>query len=159
MTDVNLVKIFCILDEFCKYCTPELKKHQFSTPEKRHRNRKSRLSDSEVMTILVIFHTKNFRDLNSFYIGYVCQHMRKDFPYTVSYKRFVERQSQVLLGLLLFLQTCALGKCTRISIIDSTPLVPCHIERGSNIRQRRVELKGEMCNGEILWFQTPSCHK
>ena len=68
MTDVNLVEIFCILDEFCKYFTPELKKHQLSSPEKRHRNRKCRLSDSEVMTILVIFHTKHFRDLKSFYI-------------------------------------------------------------------------------------------
>ena len=59
MTDTNLVEIFCILDEFCKYFTPELKKHQLSAPEKRHRNRKCRLSDSEVMTILVIFFTRN----------------------------------------------------------------------------------------------------
>jgi hypothetical protein len=79
MTDVNLVEIFCFLDEFCKYFTPELKKHQLSSPEKRHRNRICRLSDSEVMTILVIFHTKRFRDLKSFYIGYVCQLMRKEF--------------------------------------------------------------------------------
>ncbi len=26
MTDANLIEIFCILDEFCKYFTPELKK-------------------------------------------------------------------------------------------------------------------------------------
>jgi len=25
MTDANLIEIFCILDEFCKYFTPELK--------------------------------------------------------------------------------------------------------------------------------------
>jgi hypothetical protein len=52
MTDTNLVEIFCVLDDFCKYFTPELKKHQLSVPEKRHRNRKCHLSDSEVMTIL-----------------------------------------------------------------------------------------------------------
>ena len=56
MTDVNLVEIFCILDEFCKYFTPELKKHQLSAPEKCHRNRKCRLSDSEMMTILGFSH-------------------------------------------------------------------------------------------------------
>ena len=87
MTDVNLVEIFCILDEFCKYFTLELKKHQLSCPEKRHRNRKCRLSDSEVMTILVIFHTKHFRDLKSFYIGYVCQHMCKEFSKTLCRRR------------------------------------------------------------------------
>lgn len=38
--------------------------------------------------------------------------MRGEFPRTVSYKRFVERQAQVALHLLLFLQTCAQGKCT-----------------------------------------------
>lgn len=149
MTDVNLVEIFCILDEFCKYFTPELKKHQLSSPEKRHRNRKCRLSDSEVMTILVIFHTKHFRDLKSFYIGYVCQHMRKEFPNTVSYNRFVERQSQVLLHLLLFLQS-ALGKCTGISIIDSAPLVSCHIKR----EKQHKTMKGWAAKGKCTmgWF-------
>ena len=36
---------------------------------------------------------------------------------------------QVAFHLLLILQTCVLGKCTGISIIDSTPLVSCHIKR------------------------------
>ena len=73
MTTTNLIEIFCILDDFCKYFTPELKKHQISVPGKRHRNRPCRLSDSEVMTILVLFHTKRYRDLKSFYLGYVCR--------------------------------------------------------------------------------------
>jgi len=76
MTTANLIEIFCILDEFFKYFTPELKKHLVDT--------------------------------SAFYLGYVCQHMRKEFPHTVSYNRFVERQAQVSLHLLLFLQTCAL---------------------------------------------------
>lgn len=129
MTTANLIEIFCILDEFCKYFAPELKKYTLGAPDKRHRNRPSRMSDSEVMTILVLFHTHRFRDLKSFYIGYVCQHMHREFPHTLSYNRFVERQTQVGLHLLLFLQTSALGKCTGISIIDSTPLVSCHIKR------------------------------
>lgn len=28
MTTTNLIEIFCILDDFCKYFTLELKKHQ-----------------------------------------------------------------------------------------------------------------------------------
>jgi hypothetical protein len=79
MTDANLIEIFCILDESCKYFNPELKKHLISEPGRRHHNRLCRLSDGEVMTILVLFHTKHFRDLKSFYLGYVCQHMRKEF--------------------------------------------------------------------------------
>lgn len=129
MTDTNLIEIFCIFDDFCKYFTPKLKKHTLQVPGKRHRNRASRMSDSEIMTILVLFHTHRFRDLKSFYLGYICQHMRGDFPHRISYNRFVERQAQVALHLLLFLQTCALGKCSGISIIDSTPPASCHIKR------------------------------
>ena len=129
MATANLIEIFCILDEFCRFFDPELKKRAVSVSGKRHRNRPCRMSDSEIMTILVLFHTSRFRDLKSFYLGYICQHMRKDFPTVISYNRFVERQAQVGLHLLLFLQTCALGKCTGISIIDSTPLVSCHLKR------------------------------
>jgi hypothetical protein len=129
MTTANIIEIFCFLDEFCKYFEPELKKRAISTSRKLHRNRPGRMSDSEIMTILVLFHTSRFRDLKSFYLGYICQHMRKEFPHVISYNRFVERQAKVGLHLLLFFQTCALGKCTGISIIDSTPLVSCHIKR------------------------------
>ena len=150
MTTTNLIEIFCILDDFCKYFTPELKKHQISVPGKRHRNRPCRLSDSEVMTILVLFHTKRYRDLKSFYLGYVCQHMKNEFPHTVSYNRFVERQAQVSLHLMLFLQICALGKCTGISIIDSTPLVSCHIKR----MHMHKTMKGWAAKGKCTmgWF-------
>lgn len=108
------------------------------------------MSDSEIMTILILFHTRRFRYLKSFYLGYVCQHMRKDFPNPVSYNRFVERQAQVGLHLLLFLQTCALGKCTGISIIDSTPLVSCHIKR----EKQHKTMKGWAAKGKCTmgWF-------
>ena len=44
--------------------------------------------------------------------------------YLCSYKTTSYKQST-----LLFFQTCAMGKCTGISIIDSTPLMSCHIKR------------------------------
>lgn len=150
MTDANLVEIFCILDEFCKYFAPELKKHTLQVPGKRHRNRSSRMSDSEIMTILLLFHTRHFRDLKSFYLGYICLHMQDEFPRRLSYNRFVERQAQVALHLLLFLQTCALGRCTGISIIDSTPLASCHIKReGQHKTMKGWAAKGKCTMG---WF-------
>ena len=80
MTSTDLIEIFCILDEFCKYFEPELRRHTLETPGKRHRDRPCRMSDSEIMTILVIFHTRRFRDLKSFYLNYVCKHMRAESP-------------------------------------------------------------------------------
>ena len=89
--------------------------------------------------------------MKSFYLGYVCQHMRNEFPHTLSYNRFVERQAQVGLHILLFLQTCALGKCTGISIIDSTPLVSCHIKR----MHMHKTMKGWAAKGKYMDDRTP----
>ena len=129
MTTANLVEIYCIFDDFCKIFKPELKKRMIDMDGKAHRNRPCRVSDAEIMTMLVLFHTSHFRDLKTFYTGYVCQHLRQEFPNKLSYNRFVERQRKVALHLLIFLNICALGKCTDISIIDSTPIVSCHIKR------------------------------
>lgn len=129
MTTANLVEIYCIFDDFCKIFEPELKKHMIDMDGKAHRNRPCRVSDAEIMTMLVLFHTSHFRDLKTFYTGYVCQHLRQEFPNKLSYNRFEERQRKVALHLLMFLNICALGKCTGISIIDSTPIVSCHIKR------------------------------
>ena len=50
MNNANLVENFCILDEFCKYLEPELKKRAIeSNPEKVRRNRKPVMSDSEII--------------------------------------------------------------------------------------------------------------
>lgn len=150
MNTANIVEIFCIFDEFCKIFEPELKKHLIDVPGKRHRNRPCRVSDAEIMTILVLFHTSHFRDLKTFYLGYVCQHMRGDFPNRISYNRFVERQTKVALHLMLFLNTCALGKCTGMSIVDSTPIVSCHIKR----MHMHKTMKGWAAKGKctIGWF-------
>ena len=96
------------------------------------------------------FHSFRHHDLKSFYLGYVCNHMRKEFPHRLSYNRFVERQAKVGLQLLLFLQTCALGKCTVISIIDSTPLKSCNIKRAHSHRM----MKGWAAKGKCTmgWY-------
>ena len=47
------------------------------------------MSGSEVMTILVLFHTMRHRDLKSFDLGYLCNHMRSEFHNHMSYNRFV----------------------------------------------------------------------
>ncbi|ALO16099.1 hypothetical protein L21SP5_02474 [Salinivirga cyanobacteriivorans] len=57
--------------------------------------------------------------------------MKKEFPETVSYNRFIELQKKAFLPMCVFLQTCCLGEYTGVSFIDSTPLIVClcHIKR------------------------------
>ena len=53
MDTANIVEIFCIFDEFCKYFEIELKKSAGKVLEctgKGYRNRKGRMPDCEIMT-------------------------------------------------------------------------------------------------------------
>lgn len=117
----NILELFCIIDDFSIQFDRVVAENAIEQGGKKRRNRKSRLSDSEVMTILILFHMSRYRDLKSFYLKYVQVHLKSEFPQTVSHNRFVELQTKVGLKLVLFLNICCLGKCTGVSFIDSYP--------------------------------------
>jgi hypothetical protein len=116
----------------------------------KRRNRKSRMSDSEVITIMALFHLKGYRCLKHFYINHVKNHMRSEFPDTVSYNRFVELQSKSVLPMVIFLQTCCLGQCSGISFLDSTVIRACHYKREKQNKVfKGIAAKGR---GTMGWF-------
>jgi len=98
------------------------------------RNRKSNLSTSEIMTILIAFQTSGYRTFKDFY-QYVLAHHRRDFPDLVSYDRFIYLIPRAIIPLLVYLQTDGVDQPTGISFIDSTPLKVCHNKR---INRHRV---------------------
>ena len=55
--------------------------------------------------------------------------MKQEFPITVSYNRFTELMQSNLMCLTMFAKTCALGSCTGISFVDSTPIKVCGNKR------------------------------
>ena len=128
ITGDKITEIFCLADDFCKYFSSELKKHQISDG-KVHRNKPGRLSDAEVITMLIIFHSGGFRCFKHFYMQYVCTHLTHLFPDTVSYNRFVDLQMKVVLPLTVFIKDVLLGTCTGIAYVDSTPLRVCRQQR------------------------------
>ena len=122
----KITEIFCSIDDFCIDFIPNFEKRLIGS---RKRNRRSRLSLSEVMTIQVLFHVSKVREFKAFYTGYVCKHLRSYFPNLVSYNRMVELCSDSMIPLAYYLKSRALGDCTGISFIDSTPLRVCHNRR------------------------------
>ena len=64
----KVAEIFVKADDFCKFFEDEFKKHSLPTPtDIKKRNRKTTLSDSEVITILIAFHGGQFRNFKHFY--------------------------------------------------------------------------------------------
>lgn len=130
LTINEITEIFYLGDEFSKEFEVTFKKYVLEeSNDKKRRNKSNRLSDSEVMTILIAFHLSGMRNLKHFYVFYVKEHLKAEFPCLVSYNRFVELQQKIALPLVLFLKTCRMGNCTGISFIDSTALKVCHIKR------------------------------
>jgi hypothetical protein len=88
-----------------------------------------RLSLSEVMTIILLFHLSGYRCFKWYYQRHVCEYLRHYFPEPVSYNRFVELMSCALLPLLIYTQGFRRGTPTGIGFIDSTVLKACHNRR------------------------------
>ena len=118
--DDKITEIFFMCDEFSKVFDQQIasmrKLQPSETPRKRDYHCDCRMSDSEVMTIMIAFHGSGFRCLKHFY-QYVCENMRHLFPEVVSYNRFVELQKVAVVKLVVFVKTVLMGKCTGISFI------------------------------------------
>ncbi len=150
----RITERFCVIDEFCKEYDQIVDKSLLSNPAKRQ----SRMSESEIMTIAVLFHLGGFRTFKHFYIYYVQQHMQEEFPETVFYNRFTEPMHRNLMPMTSFLKTCCLGDCIGISFVDSTPtnvLSEIRCSKGSPIQGRFYGFKLHIIindKGEILTF-------
>lgn len=125
---MNLTKIFCDIDDFCKTFEVQYKQPRI-TKGKHHRNREGHLAISEVLTILVFFHqSQGYRDFKGFYLRHVLKHLKQEFPNAVSYSRFIDLIPRAFLPLRAYLNTRK-GKPTGIAFVDSTKLAVCDNHR------------------------------
>jgi len=130
LTNDKIIEIFCMADDFCKLFSQEIKKHQLSLNDgKKHRNRSCEMSDSEIMTVLLLFHFGTFKNFKHYYLHYIGVHLHKEFPKQLSYNRFIEIEHRVFVPMMFFLNTICFGKCTGITFVDSTPIKVCTNKR------------------------------
>jgi len=122
-----IVEIFCDMDDFCKSWFKEMSSHLLPVPN-RKRQRLCRMSASEMMTITVLFHLSHYRTFKDYYRHCVEAHLKSYFPKLISYNRFVEVMSSMMMPLSAYLLS-RLGKKTGLYYVDSTPLRCCHNRR------------------------------
>lgn len=161
ITKDKVTEIFCIIDEFDKNLNVELSKNlclpSYNSNGKRCRNRKGRLSESEIMTILVCYHFGTYRNFKEYYQNCIRGWLRHEFPAAVSYNRFVELMPRVFLKMMLFMKFHAFGKCTGITFVDSTMIPVCH-----NVRRNFWQGLCRSCqerqgyHGLVSWIQAAS---
>ena len=91
LTKDKITEIFYLTDEFCQEFTKSFDNYSIGNKPKKT----PKMSDSEEITILILFHFGSFRNLKHFYLYYVQQHLSHEFNNTVSYNRFVELSHKV----------------------------------------------------------------
>lgn len=105
--EYKIIEIYFMIDEFNKEFDKEIKEHTLKDGKKRKRNCQFTLSQSEVMTILVFFHSEELKNLRIFSMLYVQKQMKKEFTHTVSYNRFVELQHKACIPPWLYFLKCS----------------------------------------------------
>jgi hypothetical protein len=139
--------VFCSVDAFWQQFEPLWEREQVAAG--RRRRRATRLSPSEIMTILIRFQQSGYRTFKGFYTQHVQTRLRAEFPQLVSDNRFVELMPRVVLPLAVYLHT-QLGPCTGISFVDSTSLCVCKNARIAQHRVFRVDARRGKTS--VGWF-------
>lgn len=123
---IHTTALFCALDDFAK-TYQEWECHHL-IPTDRKRRRQGKLSLSEMLFIMVLFHLAPFKNFKMFYVYGVCDKYRNCFRDIPTYDRFIQVMPRLFMPLTILLHSLS-GEETGIYFADSTPLKVCHNQR------------------------------
>jgi hypothetical protein len=89
---MSVLELFCHVDDFCRCFEPKWHKQCLASGSKQ-RNRARELALSEIMTILILFHSSHYRTFKAFYTEQVCVDLQ--IAAALSTSRAVRRCSSV----------------------------------------------------------------
>lgn len=127
--NIDYDSLFCFVDDFYKGFEPWYKKSLITSGNKK-RNRASKMSLSEIITILIAFHQSGMACFKYFYLELI-RNYRNLFKYLVHYDRFTALIKLAFPALVCLLKTLE-GKVTEYLFIDASPMAVCH-----NLREKR----------------------
>lgn len=142
----DITNLFCFVDDFVQGIQEEIKSQ--SLPSLKKTTRVPDLTDSEIVTIILMFQESPCRNFKYFYQSYL-QLYKQEFPKMPRYERFVSLMPRVLYLLMLLLYSL-LSPGKGIGFMDATSLAVCHPKRIS----RNKVFKGISALGKTTkgWF-------
>lgn len=147
-----IVEIFCDIDDFCKDFYSKTNPKLLPNPN-RKRNKTCRMSASEIITIVILFHLSHYRTFKDFYNACASRHLQIYFPRLVSYNRFLELKASIMLCLTAYLLSKSANKAG-LYYVDSTPLKVCHNRRIYKHKTfRNIAARGKHSMGWFFGFK------
>jgi len=147
-----LTDIFCHIDDFCNSFDRNCQNYFLTNPNTK-RKKPCRISLSEIMTIVILFHRSEYRNFKYFYLCVIMGALKQDFPNCVSYTRFVQLMECALMPLTVFLSGLK-GRETGLYYVDSTSIEVCHIKREKGHKVfKGLATKGKNSMGWFFGFK------
>ena len=146
---LDITALFVCLDDFCNLYQ-EWEHHKLIDTG-RERIREGKLSQSEMMLIMVLYHRSPFKNFKVFYHYGVGHMYREYFGKIPCYNRFLELEKRLFLpfSMMLYL-LMGQSKKTGLYVVDSTGLKVCHNKR---IPQHKVfDGIAKRGKGTMGWF-------
>ncbi|MCG8341110.1 MAG: IS982 family transposase [Cytophagales bacterium] len=113
---------------YASFFKPWIAKQNFKPPF-HSKPINSKLTESEVMTILIFFHYSGYRCFKHYYQHCIAKHFKDCFPDLVSYNRFLELLPPMAPYFFGYTNLWAQGTHTQQYYIDSSHLPVCHNKR------------------------------
>ena len=150
---IDTTALYCCLDDVCKVFE-DWEAHRL-IPSQTTRQRTGKLSRSEMLLIMVLFHLSAFKHFKAFYHYGVGQQHRACFGGLPHYDRVVSLMPRLFAPLMVLLHSMS-GEHTGIYFADSTKLAVCHNRR---IRRHKV-FDGLAARGKTSmgWFYGLKLH-
>jgi len=131
--DTQLTSLFCLIDDFCTDISVDVQQYMLTFGGAK-RQRKSKISASEVITLLLWFHLTGSRNFKTFYLYWAKPFLASYFPNLPSYNRFIELKAKYVMYFVALIESLKVPSAG-IAFIDSTKIAVCHNKR---INQHRV---------------------
>ena len=123
---IDITALYCCLDDFCKVFE-DWEAHRL-IPSQTTRQRTGKLSRSEMLFVMVLFHLSPFKHFKVFYHYGIGQQHRACFRELPHYDRFVGLMPRLFAPLMVLLHSLSSAQ-TGIYFADSTKLAVCHNRR------------------------------
>jgi hypothetical protein len=123
---IDITALYCCLDDFCKVFE-DWETHRL-IPSEQTRKRSGKLSRSEMLFIVVLFHLSAYKNFKTFYLYGIGVQYRDCFGGLPHYDRFISLMPRLFVPLMVLLHSLS-GEETGVYFADSTKLAVCHNRR------------------------------